>query len=662
MHSPADIKVARLTCNQARRSSESPYVTVAPIATGRPDDPPSWLYLLLDFSHENDLFEHFADDLIEIIYEALEFSHELVTISMEKALRRANSALYVRNRHLPPDERLYVGATLAIVDDVDVYISQAGPALAYVIQGGRLSQFPPELPPAGDRKLEHARALASYPLGVEASIPVDLYHVELDGDAVVTLATPSLAMLASPDSLHAILDQDPKAAIRALARLAYRTPLSAIVIQYRPPTTMLASRISVSRSRYPEERSTQEPISSAPVSAATQVVQSTQRAIAQLALSLLPTSGSAGGEALRPDPSPRHEAHVDEEPDDYFRGGVSGASSVEPKVYRRHGTERAERRTFEEQRSNSARSTRTVSASGPPPGLPRRNLAAMPIPGLLRPILWVSLAVLILLIAPYLVNRTLSVKTTLVETPVDTRAGASDARSYKMVLDQDLQFKALLDQSQQRQVESPPRPANAAGSDTSVGLSAATPSATGRPGTQNTLLVAGVITFTVQGDGPFYAYGSPSVLDNFTQSDLHLHFMNGRYVFYVGSTPPSPVLPRTSANSAGLSPATPTVTPTPIRTVGPTPTPPLTLPDAPNRRLRNLGAIPYADVVLAPQPPNDYQELQEVKDGHVYVIFTPDGTYAKFQAVAVDLPYPRDRPGHLLLKWIYQPNQQRTFR
>ncbi len=662
MQSSVDTRVAQITRVEGRWLSSGPFMLVADVGSDGRGAARGRLHILLELLVDHPDRSAMAREILALIRDTYYDANGTLTMGLRRAVEAANWALFQYNLRLPPLQRQYGGVTLVVLSDTDLYIAQAGPSLVYVVQADDLQQYPSDSPWLSDDTPDPDELVDWNPLGRQRAVRVDLYHVEVEPGDRIALTSPLVARLVSGGDLRALLDSEPETAVLYLARLAGQADLSAIVVEILGERTSEQPLLYAPAPR-PAPSWSPRPPSGPPGpfygdevrDMAGRVWTAGSTGAQDFLRRLLPSpSDTPPDVAPPPRPTPRPtpvspSAYAGPPP--AHGQGRAVPHSIPRATRATPGRAQAETPFYSRERNADygaySGGRRPRDMGGPAP--------ARPVWGRFQPRLaWLMFpaSVLLVLLAVSLLlqwNRgqadTSEVKTL-----------SAEAAQYRAMMEQDRQFKLLFDQTQQRATGGQPaaaRPANDARAPNGLALSI-TPGPLA-PADPNAL-VAGVVTFTIQGEGPFFAYASPYILDHFTQTDLHLHWLNGKYVFYIGPTPPEPgtptPFPTATLVPSGLSSAR-----------VPTPNPAaLTLPNQPYSRLRNLGAIPFSEVALAPQPPSDYRDIQDVKDGHVYVIFTPDGVFAKFQVVASDLPYPRDRPGRLLLKWIYQPSKQRQFR
>ncbi|MCW5853260.1 MAG: hypothetical protein KIT87_24540 [Anaerolineae bacterium] len=655
MQSAVDTRVAQITRVEGRWLNHGPFVLVTDVGGDGRGASRGRLHILLELLVDHPDRSAMAQDILALIRDTYYNATGTLTMGLRRAVEAANWALFQYNLRLLPVQRQYGGATLVVLSDTDLYIAQAGPSLVYIVQADDLQQYPTDSPWLSDDTPDPDDLVDWNPLGRQRAVRVDLYHVEVQPGDRVALTSPLVARLMEGDGLRTLLDAGPEAAVLYLARLAGQANLSAIVVEILGQRSGEQALLYAPTTRSaPPWTSWPQPVGPAPLDGdemrdmAGRVWAASSAGAQDFLRRLLPSPSDTPPSAAPP-PRARPAAPRAEPP--RRRASATQSQSI-PHTPPRGA--RPSARHVEVEVPFYSRGQGSVYAAAPPdPGIPLRG--GRPSRRFQPRLAWLMFpaSVLVVLLA---VSLLLQWNRGQAATP-EVKTLSAEAAQYNAMMEQDRQFKLLYEQTQQRATGAQPGPTRLANGDPKParGLTLSITPAALAP-VDPDALVAGVVTFTIQGDGPFFAYASPYILDHFTQTDLHLHWLNGKYVFYIGPTPPEPgtptPFPTATLVPSGLSSAR---VPTPNPTA-------LTSPNQPYSRLRNLGAIPFSDVALAPQPPSDYRDIQDVKDGHVYVIFTPDGVFAKFQVVASDLPYPRDRPGRLLLKWVYQPSKQRQFR
>lgn len=175
--------------------------------------------------------EEMYEELLQAISDAY-FRHPgNITARLQEAIQEANALLVHANAALLPEERLLGGVTCVFHMGQDVYIGQAGPALAYLGQKGALRRFP-ESSPWLQKPLPSApERLYPAPLGVHATVHANLFHASVQPGDVIVLSTTSLAHTVATKAVEqAVLFQTIDDALYNLARLCGDAEAACMVI------------------------------------------------------------------------------------------------------------------------------------------------------------------------------------------------------------------------------------------------------------------------------------------------------------------------------------------------------------------------------------------------------------------------------------------------
>lgn len=117
-----------------------------------------------------------------------------VTTALRRAASITNHYLFEHNLNSEPSRRCYGGLACAVLRDEDLFLLQAGPAWACILQAGKLQCFPDE------EKLAH--------LGIGPVADVRLHHVFAAIGDTLLLASPALLRAAGRDGLLRVLPRD----------------------------------------------------------------------------------------------------------------------------------------------------------------------------------------------------------------------------------------------------------------------------------------------------------------------------------------------------------------------------------------------------------------------------------------------------------------------
>ena len=181
------------------------------------------LYVVIEATGEALGRDEAYHQMMEAIKEKYFGTPGSITFGLCQAIEAANSYLFKENISSPREMRRSAGLTCAVLRGNDLYIGQAGPALAYVIHQGELERFPRHAP-----WLERARTHPS-PLGVREKAEIDLFHRSVEPGDTILLSSSSLAQVASEEKVMAALTSEGMA-LENLADLAAGRDISAIVV------------------------------------------------------------------------------------------------------------------------------------------------------------------------------------------------------------------------------------------------------------------------------------------------------------------------------------------------------------------------------------------------------------------------------------------------
>jgi hypothetical protein len=118
-------------------------------------------------------------NVLEALVEAFYLSSGSVTAALRKAIRAANEYLMRHNIRMEGIDKQHGGITCAVLREEEVFIAQAGPALAFIAHQGQLERLPPR--PPGDAS----------PLGISYGVDTRFYHSWVHPGDVLLLAEPS---------------------------------------------------------------------------------------------------------------------------------------------------------------------------------------------------------------------------------------------------------------------------------------------------------------------------------------------------------------------------------------------------------------------------------------------------------------------------------------
>lgn len=158
-------------------------------------------------------------ELVDLLANEYDRAKGSITASLRQAIAAANHRLYTQNQKALPEMRMAAGVTCAVIRDTDVFLAQAGPALAYVLHQDTLQRSPVDSP-----WLSPDRAAAfpyMFPLGKRPEVDPELFHSVLQTGDTLLLSTVSLAQRIPQAQIKEILSKgSANLIIRQIAALA----------------------------------------------------------------------------------------------------------------------------------------------------------------------------------------------------------------------------------------------------------------------------------------------------------------------------------------------------------------------------------------------------------------------------------------------------------
>lgn len=145
-----------------------------------------------------------------------------VTASLRRSVSAANRYLFEHNLNADRSERCYGGLACAVLSDRDLFLLQAGPVWACILQGEQLRCFP-----RGER-LAH--------IGIGPSADVRLHHVIAAPGDTLLLAPFTLLQDASEDGLRRVLSLGDVDGIAVGLEKIGSTDFAALVARWQPPS------------------------------------------------------------------------------------------------------------------------------------------------------------------------------------------------------------------------------------------------------------------------------------------------------------------------------------------------------------------------------------------------------------------------------------------
>ena len=216
-------------------------------ATPMVDDQPGRgsLYIVTEVAGAPEGRDELARTLVETARREYAQSRGSIMLSLTQAVRAANDYFYHWNASTHPEARRIAGMTAAILRENELFIVQAGPGLAILVRGTQLVRFPDESPwfdPAAN--LSQFPTPGTVPMGMRRNYNPDQFHITLQSNDSVVLATRNLAhLLSNEELLDTIARRHPDEIITNLEDIAGSSDLSVLAIQFigegEPSTTIV---------------------------------------------------------------------------------------------------------------------------------------------------------------------------------------------------------------------------------------------------------------------------------------------------------------------------------------------------------------------------------------------------------------------------------------
>jgi hypothetical protein len=204
--------------NGARLQDAAPYVaalTAPPrAARGREDER---LFFLMDLT--GSASSRLCRELREIVVQTYWSNVGSITSALRRAASAANQRLFQMNRHTDSSKRCYGGLTCAVLRGNDLFILQAGPGHACVLQGDRLVCFP------RDEGLAH--------LGIGPLADARLYHEFASIGDMLLLASSTLVREGGYDGIVRVLPRvEMQEVLEGLEQIGIGADFSALVVRW----------------------------------------------------------------------------------------------------------------------------------------------------------------------------------------------------------------------------------------------------------------------------------------------------------------------------------------------------------------------------------------------------------------------------------------------
>ena len=182
----------------------------------------------------------------EVVAEAYWSTVGSVTAALRRAASLTNQYLFEHNLNSEPSKRCYGGLSCAVVRQNDLFLLQAGPAWACVLQTDKLRFFP------RGEKLAH--------LGIGPVADVRLNHVFAANGDTLLMASPALLREAGKEGLLRVLPRDDVSNIVAgLGGLGAEVDFTALVARWEP-----VSRVEVPKPEEPRQARSSDALSRVP--------------------------------------------------------------------------------------------------------------------------------------------------------------------------------------------------------------------------------------------------------------------------------------------------------------------------------------------------------------------------------------------------------------
>lgn len=188
-------------------------------------------YILVEVSGDQAGRNVVAMQLASAIRDAYLSGKGSITSGLQQSIHTANKLLFDENRHSLPGEEWAAGVSCAVVRDNDLFLAQAGPAAAYLLQGRELVRFPEQSAWLDDGVSMAEMDTAA--LGSQREITVALFHTQIKRGDTLLLAESALARRVSAKSWAALLGQRSIAiAPEALSQKEQTRDLSALIVRF----------------------------------------------------------------------------------------------------------------------------------------------------------------------------------------------------------------------------------------------------------------------------------------------------------------------------------------------------------------------------------------------------------------------------------------------
>ncbi len=237
MSLPDSLIISQLRLVRGVRQDETPTIGIFEPRSVLRRQESGTLFVLIDLLAETQDDDALLRGLMETTRRAYEQETGSITRRLRHAIVAANQFLWDWNRERT-DGRQAAGITCAVLVGEEVYLAQAGPALAIVAQPGMVDRFPENSPWLSEEPLESIPGGIWTPLGLNREVYADLNFTRIGPGYNLCLVSAHLPQLLTEEEIAEILDQEPEDVTRDLAVIASGQNLSAVVVGLVEPESV----------------------------------------------------------------------------------------------------------------------------------------------------------------------------------------------------------------------------------------------------------------------------------------------------------------------------------------------------------------------------------------------------------------------------------------
>lgn len=228
MTQPVSLVIGQLRLIRGVRQDEALTTGVfEPRAFLRRQDP-GILFILIDLLNETPDDDTLLGELMAVMRHTYERWEGSTTRRLRYAVAAAHHYLRRWNQQRTDGKQAAGISCAALVGD-ELYLAQAGPALAFVAQPGVIEQFPAESPWLTRKPLEFMPRGIWAPVGLEDEVYVHLNYTQVGPGYTLCLVSAHLVQLLGEDEIAPLLDQDPEDTLRDLIAIASGRSFSALL-------------------------------------------------------------------------------------------------------------------------------------------------------------------------------------------------------------------------------------------------------------------------------------------------------------------------------------------------------------------------------------------------------------------------------------------------